>query len=183
VLELLDLRDRRERLEPRHLEIDPHVSAIVREIVRHVRRRERRAVRAHAAFQWLGPARARPARHRRGVAGPRRLDPGRASPCGADRSRRGPAPPQDPSRVRGRARGRPVRGARPAESRPSTGIRNAGATFAGSFTRVPITDCGVASNVVLPTGATEVAAIARSEGLGGHARTVEVRTDERRAVS
>jgi hypothetical protein len=48
---------------------------------------------------------------------------------------------------------------------------------------VPFTDCGVASNVVLPTGATEVAAIARSEGLGGHARTVDVRTDERRAVS
>jgi hypothetical protein len=34
VLELLDLRDRRELLEPRRLEIDPHVSAIVREIVR-----------------------------------------------------------------------------------------------------------------------------------------------------
>ena len=34
MLELLDLRDRRELLEPRRLEIDPHVSAIVREIVR-----------------------------------------------------------------------------------------------------------------------------------------------------
>jgi histidinol dehydrogenase len=37
VLELLDLRDRRERLEPRRLEIDPHVSGTVREIVRQVR--------------------------------------------------------------------------------------------------------------------------------------------------
>jgi histidinol dehydrogenase len=37
VLELLDLRDRRERLEPRRLEIDPHVSDTVREIVRRVR--------------------------------------------------------------------------------------------------------------------------------------------------
>lgn len=82
MLELLDLRDRRERLEPRRLEIDPHVSAIVRGIV-----------------------------------------------------------------------------------------------------RVPFSDCGVATNVVLSTGATEVAVIARSEGLGRHARTVEVRTDERRARS
>jgi histidinol dehydrogenase len=37
VLELLDLRDRRERLEPRRLEIDPHVSDTVREIVQRVR--------------------------------------------------------------------------------------------------------------------------------------------------
>jgi histidinol dehydrogenase len=37
VLELLDLRERRERLEPRRLEIDPHVSDTVREIVRRVR--------------------------------------------------------------------------------------------------------------------------------------------------
>jgi histidinol dehydrogenase len=37
VLELLDLRDRRERLEPRRLEIDPHVSDTVREIVERVR--------------------------------------------------------------------------------------------------------------------------------------------------
>jgi len=37
VLELLDLRDRRERLEPRRLEIDPVVSDTVREIVRRVR--------------------------------------------------------------------------------------------------------------------------------------------------
>jgi histidinol dehydrogenase len=37
VLELLDLRDRRERLEPRRLETDPHVSDTVREIVRRVR--------------------------------------------------------------------------------------------------------------------------------------------------
>jgi histidinol dehydrogenase len=37
VLELLDLRDRRERLEPRRLEIDPHVSETVRGIVRRVR--------------------------------------------------------------------------------------------------------------------------------------------------
>jgi histidinol dehydrogenase len=37
VLELLDLRDRRERLEPRRLEIDPHVSETVREIVARVR--------------------------------------------------------------------------------------------------------------------------------------------------
>jgi histidinol dehydrogenase len=37
VLELLDLRDRRERLEPRRFEIDPHVSDTVREIVRRVR--------------------------------------------------------------------------------------------------------------------------------------------------
>ena len=37
MLELLDLRDRRERLEPRRLEIDPHVSDTVREIVHRVR--------------------------------------------------------------------------------------------------------------------------------------------------
>jgi histidinol dehydrogenase len=37
VLELLDLRDRRERLEPRRLEIDPNVSDTVRGIVRRVR--------------------------------------------------------------------------------------------------------------------------------------------------
>jgi histidinol dehydrogenase len=37
VLELLDLRDRRERLEPRRLEIDPHVSDTVREILQRVR--------------------------------------------------------------------------------------------------------------------------------------------------
>jgi histidinol dehydrogenase len=37
MLELLDLRDRRERLEPRRLEIDPHVSTAVREIVDRVR--------------------------------------------------------------------------------------------------------------------------------------------------
>ena len=37
MLELLDLRERRERLEPRRLEIDPHVSATVREIVQRVR--------------------------------------------------------------------------------------------------------------------------------------------------
>jgi histidinol dehydrogenase len=37
VLELLDLRDRRERLEPRRLEIDPTISDAVREIVRRVR--------------------------------------------------------------------------------------------------------------------------------------------------
>ena len=37
MLELLDLRDRRERLEPRRLEIDPHVSDTVREIVLRVR--------------------------------------------------------------------------------------------------------------------------------------------------
>jgi len=37
VLELLDLRERRERLEPRRLEIDPHVSDTVRDIVRRVR--------------------------------------------------------------------------------------------------------------------------------------------------
>jgi len=37
VLELLDLRDRRARLEPRRLEIDPHVSDTVREIVQRVR--------------------------------------------------------------------------------------------------------------------------------------------------
>jgi histidinol dehydrogenase len=37
VLELLDLRQRRERLEPRRLEIDPHVSDTVRGIVRRVR--------------------------------------------------------------------------------------------------------------------------------------------------
>jgi histidinol dehydrogenase len=37
VLELLDLRDRRERLEPRRLEIDPHVSDTVVAIVRRVR--------------------------------------------------------------------------------------------------------------------------------------------------
>jgi histidinol dehydrogenase len=37
VLELLDLRERRERLEPRRLEIDPHVSDTVREIIRRVR--------------------------------------------------------------------------------------------------------------------------------------------------
>ncbi len=36
MLELLDLRDRRERLEPRRLEIDPHVSDTVREIVQRV---------------------------------------------------------------------------------------------------------------------------------------------------
>ena len=37
MLELLDLRARRERLEPRRLEIDPHVSDTVRGIVRRVR--------------------------------------------------------------------------------------------------------------------------------------------------
>ncbi|HET7236091.1 MAG TPA: histidinol dehydrogenase [Actinomycetota bacterium] len=37
MLELLDLRERRERLEPRRLEIDPHVSETVRDIVRRVR--------------------------------------------------------------------------------------------------------------------------------------------------
>jgi histidinol dehydrogenase len=37
VLELLDLRERRARLEPRRLEIDPDVSDSVREIVRRVR--------------------------------------------------------------------------------------------------------------------------------------------------
>jgi histidinol dehydrogenase len=37
VLELLDLRDRRERLEPRRLETDPHVSDTVRGIARRVR--------------------------------------------------------------------------------------------------------------------------------------------------
>ncbi|MGH2635039.1 MAG: histidinol dehydrogenase [Actinomycetota bacterium] len=37
MLELLDLRDRRERLEPRRLEIDPHVSDTVRDIVLRVR--------------------------------------------------------------------------------------------------------------------------------------------------
>jgi len=37
VLELLDLRERRERLEPRRLEIDPHVSDTVRTIVQRVR--------------------------------------------------------------------------------------------------------------------------------------------------
>ncbi len=37
MLELLDLRDRRERLEPRRFEIDPHVSDTVRGIVRRVR--------------------------------------------------------------------------------------------------------------------------------------------------
>ncbi len=37
MLELLDLRDRRERLEPRRLEIDPTVSDTVRDIVRRVR--------------------------------------------------------------------------------------------------------------------------------------------------
>jgi histidinol dehydrogenase len=37
VLELLDLRERRERLEPRRLEIDPHVSDTVRGIVQRVR--------------------------------------------------------------------------------------------------------------------------------------------------
>jgi histidinol dehydrogenase len=38
VLELLDLRDRRERLEPRRLEIDPDVSATVRDAIERVRR-------------------------------------------------------------------------------------------------------------------------------------------------
>jgi histidinol dehydrogenase len=38
VLELLDLRDRRERLEPRRLEIDPDVSATVRDTIERVRR-------------------------------------------------------------------------------------------------------------------------------------------------
>jgi len=37
VLELLDLRERRERLEPRRLEIDPHVSDTVATIVQRVR--------------------------------------------------------------------------------------------------------------------------------------------------
>jgi histidinol dehydrogenase len=37
VLELLDLRDRRERLEPRRLEIDPRVSDTVRDLIRRVR--------------------------------------------------------------------------------------------------------------------------------------------------
>jgi histidinol dehydrogenase len=37
VLQLLDLRERRERLEPRRLEIDPHVSDTVRQIARRVR--------------------------------------------------------------------------------------------------------------------------------------------------
>lgn len=37
MLELLDLRERRERLEPRRLEIDPHVSDTVAAIVRRVR--------------------------------------------------------------------------------------------------------------------------------------------------
>jgi histidinol dehydrogenase len=37
VLELLDLRDRRERLEPRRLETDPHVSETVRGILARVR--------------------------------------------------------------------------------------------------------------------------------------------------
>jgi histidinol dehydrogenase len=37
VLELLDLRDRRERLEPRRLEIDPDVSETVRTLIAHVR--------------------------------------------------------------------------------------------------------------------------------------------------
>jgi histidinol dehydrogenase len=37
VLELLDLRERRERLEPRRLEIDPHVSDTVAAIVQRVR--------------------------------------------------------------------------------------------------------------------------------------------------
>jgi histidinol dehydrogenase len=93
----------------------------------------------------------------------------------------------------------------------ATGIRNAGAIFAGSFTPVPFGDYGVAATHVLPTGGTarfasglraadfvkvmsvvemddgaaralapEVAVIARSEGLEGHARAVEVRTEERR---
>jgi histidinol dehydrogenase len=44
VLELLDLRDRRERLEPRRLEIDPHVSDTVRDIVRRVREEGDRAL-------------------------------------------------------------------------------------------------------------------------------------------
>jgi histidinol dehydrogenase len=48
---------------------------------------------------------------------------------------------------------------------------------------MPFGDYGVALNVVLPTGGTEVAVIARGEGLDGHARAVEVRTDERRARS
>jgi histidinol dehydrogenase len=95
-----------------------------------------------------------------------------------------------------------------------SGIRNAGAIVAGSFTSAPFGDYGVASNHVLPTGGTarfasglraadfmkvmsvvemndgaaralapEVALIARSEGLEGHARAVEVRTEERRAKS
>ena len=38
MLELLDLRDRRERLEPRRLEIDPDVSATVRDAIDRVRR-------------------------------------------------------------------------------------------------------------------------------------------------
>ena len=38
MLELLDLRDRRERLEPRRLEIDPDVSATVRDAIERVRR-------------------------------------------------------------------------------------------------------------------------------------------------
>ncbi len=37
MLELLDLRTRRERLEPRRLEIDPSVEQTVREIVARVR--------------------------------------------------------------------------------------------------------------------------------------------------
>ena len=37
MLELLDLRERRERLEPRRLEIDPHVADTVREILARVR--------------------------------------------------------------------------------------------------------------------------------------------------
>ncbi len=37
MLEILDLRERRERLEPRHLEIDPHVSDTVRGILARVR--------------------------------------------------------------------------------------------------------------------------------------------------
>jgi histidinol dehydrogenase len=38
MLELLDLRDRRERLEPRRLEIDPDVSDTVRDVIARVRR-------------------------------------------------------------------------------------------------------------------------------------------------
>src|SRR5207253_2831115 len=39
VLELLDLRSRRERLEPRHLEVDPDVAATVRGLIDDVRER------------------------------------------------------------------------------------------------------------------------------------------------
>jgi len=60
VLELLDLRERRERLEPRRLEIDPHVSDTVRDIVRRVRDEGDDAL-LDLALRFDGADRARPA--------------------------------------------------------------------------------------------------------------------------